>query len=281
MQSMALHLFEFMDHAWTPAILRKTLLDVLDFCNCDFRPWYRLLADDLLRTALAEGAECVAEPGAGAAPILRELALLIRSTPPGPAHNLQLIPSDLYPVPDVWRSLQREFPNIRPIYEPVDMFGKQNWPPRTLLLLAAALHHIPRNRRIQLLQNLLETADCVVVHEPVRRTAVSMLLTSFCWFPALLTPAARIRRSGSLRRILLCWLIPVVPLMFVWDGLVSCLRQWTDAEWENARQELGRKGIGVHRQTTMHSERITIRREHCQASDWGTGVTRSPAMAGF
>lgn len=279
---MALHLFEFMDHAWTPTVLRTTLLDVLDFCNCNFRPWYRLLAEDLLRTAAAEGAECVAEPGAGAAPILRELALLIQRNPAGPAQSLRLIPSDLYPVPEVWRGLQQEFPNIEPIYEPVDMFGSHAWPPRTLLLLAASLHHIPRDRRTRLLQTLLETADGIVVHEPVRRTVISMLLTSFCWFPALLTPAARMGHRGSLRRILLCWLIPVVPLMFVWDGLVSCLRQWTDAEWDQVREELGRKGIGVHRQTTMHSERITIRHQQDQSAGGGLkGVTRSPAMAGF
>jgi hypothetical protein len=264
---MALHLFEFMDHPATPKALRATLLDVLDFCNCDFRPWYRQLADDLLHTATTAGCRCVAETGAGAAPILRELALLIRSRPPGSEHPLTLIPSDLYPVPDVWHKLQHEFPNIQPIYQPVDMFGSHAWPAGTLLLLAASLHHIPRHRRTLLLEHLLQSATCILIHEPVRRTPVSMLLTSLCWFPALLTPAARIHRTGSLRRILLCWLVPIVPLMFVWDGLVSCLRQWTDSEWTHAQQLLAQKGIGVHRQTTMHSERILIQRTTTAAAN--------------
>jgi hypothetical protein len=253
-----MHLFEFMDHPWTPAVLRNTLLDVLDFCNCDFRPWYRMLAEDILQTALSMKAACVAEPGAGAAPILRELALLIRNASAPEARRLQLIPSDLYPVTEVWKQLEREFPNIRPIYEPVDFFSGQAWPPGTLLILAAALHHIPKPQRSQLLLHLLTTASAVLIHEPVRRTWLSMLLTSFCWFPALLTPAMRIRRPGSLRRILLCWLIPIVPLMFVWDGLVSCVRQWTDAEWERFASEASRAGFDVIRQTTVHAERISI-----------------------
>ena len=31
--------------------------------------------------------------------------------------------------------------------------------------------------------------------------------------------------------MLWCWLIPLVPFISLWDGIVSCLRQWTEAEW--------------------------------------------------
>ena len=53
-------------------------------------------------------------------------------------------------------------------------------------------------------------------------------------------------------------MIPIAPLMFVWDGLVSCLRQWTQAEWEEFAAQASQAGIDVFRQTTVHSERIAV-----------------------
>lgn len=262
---MHLHLFEFMDFPRIPRLLRDTLLEVLDFCNTTFRPWYRALAVDILDCAIQRESPCVAEPGAGSAPILREIAVLTATNTSSQARRLRLIPSDLYPVETVWRELQRQFPNIEPVYSPVDFLQSSPWPAESLLILAASLHHIPGAQRPQVIERLMSTADALLIHEPVRRTLPSLFLTSFCWFPALLTPAARLFQPGSFRRILLCWVVPIVPLMFLWDGLVSCLRQWTDAEWREYTCRASAAGLRIERETSMHSERILVTRVLPQA----------------
>jgi hypothetical protein len=51
------------------------------------------------------------------------------------------------------------------------------------------------------------------------------LTTSF------LLPLWFFRRPGKLRRFFWCTLFPVAPFVFLWEGLVSCLRMWSAAEW--------------------------------------------------
>jgi hypothetical protein len=230
---VALFLFEFMDHPRTPRLLRETLLDVLDYCNSDFRPYYKEIAEQVVALADRRELNTIVELGAGYAPLTKELARLSGDSPDRDSPGRQFIPCDLYPEPEAWRCLQREFGNsIQPEFAPVDFTKKHDWGPRAGVVLCATLHHIPPALRRDTLLALHDSADCVLIFEPLRKTPFSMFLVLFAIIPALLTPLFRIRRPGRLRRIVLCWLLPIVPLMFVWDALVSCLRQWSPAEWE-------------------------------------------------
>lgn len=225
-------LFEFMDHPRTPKFLRETLLNVLDYCNTDFRPYYREIAEDIAQIANERGLTTLVELGAGLAPLTRQLACLQGS-------GFTLIPCDLYPETDAWAELEKDFPDsVQPVYEPVDLMVHRDWGERSAVILCATLHHIPPGLRRETLLALHESADCVLIFEPVRKTPFSMFLVLFALIPALLTPVFHISRPGNLRRFLFCWLVPIVPLMFVWDGLVSCLRQWSHKEWTNFSDSL-------------------------------------------
>jgi salicylate hydroxylase len=247
-----------MDHRWTPALVRETLLEVLDFCNSWFRPWYQQTACEIVRWSRLEPGAAVVELGAGGGAILREVARLESSALEIGYKLPALIPTDLYPALEEWRRMQAEFPQIQPCESPVDFDDPPFWPEDTLLVLAAALHHVPRPRRIALLLRLAQTARAVLIFEPVRRTALSLVLTSFCWVPALLLPAVWFRRQGVVRRVLLCWMLPVVPLMFVWDGIISCLREWSDAEWSDLSRQAATVDLNVIRTTSWQGEQIAI-----------------------
>jgi hypothetical protein len=247
---VTLFLFEFMDHPWTPHVLRETLLDVLEYCNRDFRPYYREIADEISRIARERELTTVVEFGAGYAPLTRELAAM-------DGNELTLIPCDLYPEPSPWDQLREEFGScIRPVYEPVDATIRHDWPQRTAVVLCATLHHIPPGIRRTALEALHDSSDCVLVFEPVRKTPFSMFLVLFALIPALLTPAFRMTRPGRLRRVLFCWLLPIVPLMFVWDGLISCLRQWSNEEWANFTSSLPDRYRRPTVNSTPHSQSV-------------------------
>ena len=247
---MSLFLFEFMDHSRTPRVLRETLLDVLDYCNTDFRPYYREIAEEISQIATERGLTTLVELGAGLAPLTRQLARL-------PDSRFTLIPCDLYPETDEWARLAADHPDsIKPEYEPVDFTVRRDWGERSALILCATLHHIPQKIRRKTLLALHESADCVLIFEPIRKTPFSMFLVLFALFPALLTPAFRLTRPGNLRRIFFCWLIPIVPLMFVWDGLISCLRQWNHSEWDNFSQSLPEGFRNGKVTSTPHSQTV-------------------------
>lgn len=247
---MTLFLFEFMDHPRTPRILRETLLDVLDYCNSDFRPYYREIAQEISEIARERDLTTIVELGAGYAPLTSELAKLNRK-------DLTLIPCDLYPETTPWKTLVSQFgERVQPIYEPVDLTVRQDWPEKTVLVLCATLHHIPPAIRRATLKTLHDSAHCILIFEPIRKTPFSMFLVLFALIPALLTPAFRFNRPGRLRRVLFCWLLPIVPLMFVWDGLVSCLRQWSTAEWSRFTASLPNDSRQPSVDSTPHSQAI-------------------------
>ena len=76
-------------------------------------------------------------------------------------------------------------------------------------------------------------------------------------------------RPFELRRLLLTYVLPVLPACVAFDGAVSCLRTWTDEEWlamarrvPNAHRfdwQVGRRGpvrhlIGVPVGTPLRSK---------------------------
>lgn len=221
------HLFEFMDLPWLPASLRQVLRDILECGNGrPFRGYYDWAVDCIVRQAALCQADRVVELGAGTAPLTRRLAADPR------AEGLKLVICDLSPDLALYDALARQHAGqVEVLREPVDFSQPRDWPPGTLLVLSATLHHVPAAQRLAVLEALARSGSAVLVLEPLRRTLLSALFVWLSLVPAWLVPLVQWRRPGRWRRLVWCWLVPVAPLLFVWDGLVSCWRQWTAREW--------------------------------------------------
>lgn len=251
-------LFEFMDQPWLPRGLRQTLREILEcVCTPPFRRYYRWVAEEALKEARRRAVTQVVELGAGTARITATMAAIARSptcnsdqrhpsTAQGTAPSsgqqplMTFICCDNHPDPPSYKSLVRRFGDmVQPIFEPVDLAAPHGWTGEALLVLSATLHHIPPAVRPEVLQRLCARGSTVLVFEPLRRTIWSMLYVLLSIVPSLLLPARFAHRPGRLRRVLWCWLVPAAPLFFCWDGIVSCLRQWTKLEWEQAAKAAG------------------------------------------
>lgn len=228
-------LFEFMDLSWLPESLRATLREILECgSSAPLQDYYLWVHAQVCREVTAGHYTHVVEMGAGTAPVSRLLAGLAEMK------GVKLVPCDSHPQTETYRDLDRQYPGrLLPIYEPVDFTLPRNWPPKTLLLLAGAFHHVPPHMRPQVLANLSATASRVMVVEPVRKTALSMLFVFTSILAALLLPIWFFRRRGKLRRFFWCWILPVAGAIFWWEGLVSCARMWDESEWRSAFAELG------------------------------------------
>jgi hypothetical protein len=135
----------------------------------------------------------------------------------------------------VYQQLAASFPDrVFPIYESVDLTKPQSELGNAVLVMAGMMHHIPLALRPNVLKTLSATNSHMMMFEPLRRTALSMFLAALAIVPAWLLPLTFLARPGRARRILWCWLVPIVPLMFAWDGVISCCRQWTAQEWLSA-----------------------------------------------
>jgi hypothetical protein len=224
----SLFLFEFMDLAWLPSTLRATIHDVLDCCLATPpRHYYEWVAREILNLVEDGSLNTVVELGAGTAPITRELAKHLSGH-----KGISLRVSDLYPNTALYQALEEKYPDlIQTDRRSVDFSRRMDFPPGSLLVLSGTFHHVPPAARPQALKAL--SAYRVAVFEPLRRNPASLFLSLLGFFPGLATPLRFWnQRPGNWRRVLWCWLVPLAPLMIVWDGIVSCLRYWTEKEWK-------------------------------------------------
>lgn len=237
------HSFEFMDLAGVPQSIRLTMREVLECAmSAPFRDYYDWVAAEAGRIALARGCDTIVELGAGTAPLTRRLAVT-------PALNgMKLLVCDLNPDVPTYNALERDFPGqVSAIYESVEFATTPAFGDRAVLVLSATFHHVPDEARVATLKSLLASSPNVLVFEPLRRTLQSVLYAAMTVIPGFIAPLVflkfhGIRREGHLRRLFWCWLVPAVPFLLAWDGIISCLRMWTTSEWLEALASLGGEG---------------------------------------
>lgn len=248
----AFYLFEFCDQKWVPAGARECLFEIMDACNTGIRSFNGQVADAVLEIAEENELARIIELGAGRAPVTARLAEDER------AHRLTLIPCDITPNERVYERLAAKYgERVQPIYSSVDITQTHQELDSAVLVMAGMMHHIPFEIRPAVLRALSESSSNMAMFEPLKRSLFSMFLATLAVFPALLLPITFFRRPGRLRRFLWCWILPIVPPMFVWDGVTSCLRQWTATEWRTQLDLLAGSAKHVEIHSGFNSLRVT------------------------
>lgn len=248
-------LFEFLDLPWIPESLRATVHDVLELClGMPPRQYYEWVASEVLNLAEKFNAEAIVELGAGTAPITSALATASGEQIKSRGVSLQF--SDLYPDLPFYQALEQKFPDVvHADRRSVDFLSPIDYAPGSLLVLSAAFHHVRPVDRMLVLRNL--SVHRVAVFEPLRRNLASTCLSLFGFLPALTSPWRYLNtRPGNMRRIFWCWLVPVAPLIIVWDGLVSCQRCWTAGEWEKNLSAIVPKDRPVLVKSSLFSQMV-------------------------
>ncbi len=92
----------------------------------------------------------------------------------------------------------------------------------------SSFHHFPDATALEVLRDAVDAGVGFAMAEVTSRTprafATMWLMPIFCW---ILTPRMRPFRWS---RLLLTYLIPAIPLVVLWDGIISCFRTRTPLE---------------------------------------------------
>ncbi len=224
---------EFTDLAWIPRSLKHTVTEMIEAANSRFRSFNRDAADYVLRTVRGLGRTRILELGAGAAPLSRMLAA--RSD----AEGLELVPSDRTPDRASFQELVAHYPGrVNPCFEPVD-FAQDSEPDSTAVaVFLSTFHHLPEPLRVEVLKRFTSRGIPVVILEALRPDVASFFLCLTGFIGGIRLPFAMLDRPGKLRRFFWCWFVPAVPVIIVWDGVVSVLRLWNEAQWRTAHAAL-------------------------------------------
>jgi hypothetical protein len=227
-----LHLFEFTDMEWFPAVLRSSALAFLSTLYRLSGAANQALGEKLASVLQAAGSDQILDLASGATgPVLHLLPTLQRRCGP-----VQVTLSDRFPA----QSGQEKVaalgdPAVRYLATPVDATAA----PAELAgvrTIFGAFHHFPPELARRVLRDAFQQRRAIAIFEVAARKPVLVLSGLFMpLMVLLLTPLVRPLRASQL---LLTYVLPILPLLIAWDGIVSVLRTYTPEELRAMTAEL-------------------------------------------
>ncbi len=102
-----------------------------------------------------------------------------------------------------------------------------------------SLHHFKPKDAKQILQNAVDSNSAIAIFEAQERSIPSILAMFFSPISVLVTtPFIRPFKIG---RIIFTYLIPIIPIVVLWDGVVSSLRTYSVKEMTELVNQLDNK----------------------------------------
>ena len=219
-----LHLIEIHEQGWCPGAVRKAETDYLQFTIAATKPYAAMvpiLASALQRT----GTQQVLDLCSGAAgpwlwlhPVLAERGV-----------NVSVCLTDKYPNREAFGGASR--PTAQAITyhpEPVDATRVPGELPgfRTMF---TAFHHFRPEQARAVLADAVRQRQGIAVFEATQRDALALVLTLLV-VPLMVLFMTPFIRPFRWSRLLWTYLVPVLPIVTLFDGLVSCLRTYSVQE---------------------------------------------------
>lgn len=225
-----IHLFELEDQKWFPGFLRSYGTDYLRFLSVKMKI-YRPVIPLLEKVLLACDSRVIVDLGSGSGGPLVWLNEKLKEKLP----SLRIILTDYYPNTEVFSAITEKVDNFTYHSESVDARNVPEQLPglRTLFL---TFHHFKPGDARKILQDAVDSKHPIAIFEGQERTVPSLLAMLFSPLTVLFTtPFIRPFKTG---RIIFTYLIPIIPLFVLWDGIVSSLRTYSVKEMNALVREL-------------------------------------------
>lgn len=213
-------LFEFGDQAWLPERLRTFQMDFLEYAGNLKPEAYEPFA---ARFASAMDAMCerrildLCSGSGGPATSLLELLAAPEGEDP-----VTICLTDLRPNLESFRDLQRRAGGrVEFSEESVDA----RTVPRSLegfRLICNGFHHFDDSEARRIIDDAVAAGRGIAVLELCDRSPLALTTTLLC--PLSILATTPFIRPFRWSRIAFTYLLPILPLISVWDGIVSCLR---------------------------------------------------------
>jgi hypothetical protein len=216
--------FEFHDQKWFPKSLRDGVTDALQFIlslGRIYRPITPLL-NDAVEASRAERIVDLCSGGGG--PWLW-LYRFLRASIGG---HVEVCLTDKYPNIVAFENAQRQTGGQITFYRG---FVDAAAIPRELSgfrTIFTSFHHFTPDEAVAILQNAADNAQGIGVFEAAKRDPPTILSTVLMPLAGLLT--APFARPFRISRLFWTYVVPVIPFVLFFDGVVSCLRAYSQKE---------------------------------------------------
>jgi hypothetical protein len=228
---------ELHEQPWFPSSLRHEITDALQF-GLSFLKAYAPIAPLLLSVLDSTRSRSIVDMCSGSGGPWLDLSRKLQAD--APAFHILL--TDKYPNLGAFQNVRSASENHIAFYpDSVDAMkvpgGLQGF--RTMF---TSFHHFPPEEARAILQNAVDARQSIGIFEITRR-APSTIGLMFPWalMPFVFTPLIRPFRWS---RLLFTYVVPIIPLVLLFDGVVSCLRTYRPQELREMIKKLA--GIEYH-----------------------------------
>lgn len=219
-----MHLFELEDQPWFPRMIRAYMQDHLRFMGDWSGPAYQGFAEKLKAAMERVGQRTILDLCSGGGGPIKTILRILQTQ--GFTATAQL--TDLYPNIAAYEQLAYESGgSIQGYSSPVNAINV----PRELTgfrLVANGFHHFRPEDATKVLADAVTKQQSIAVIEMISRSALAVFSVGVGLVVVFIaTPFVKPFRFS---RLLFTYLIPLMPLCVLWDGLVSCLRAYSPDE---------------------------------------------------
>jgi hypothetical protein len=223
-----IHFIEIHDQPWFPSSLRDYVTDALQF-GFDLFKVYASTVPLLQRVVNSTGSRSIVDMCSGGGGPWLDLSRRLQSRKlPGDPPELRIWLTDKYPNVGALRNGIASSGNQIAFYPgSVDAMAV---PPelRGMRTMFTSFHHFLPKEASAILQNAVDAGESIGIFEIPRRAPATIAFTfAFVFALFVCTPWIRPFRWSRLRWT---YLVPIVPFVLLFDGVVSCLRTYRPQE---------------------------------------------------
>lgn len=226
------HLFELEDQSWFPGIVRDLATDYLSFMQAAFRlyrPIIPILAEALRQSGHRQIVDLCSGGGGPVAEIQKAL--------PAAGLNTHIVLTDRFPNLRAFERMARES-NAKMSFHPRPIDARSVPDQlRGLRTIFNSFHHFRDADAREILRNAVAAKQPIAIFEYPERALLIVFLT-FILTPFAVALATPFIRPVRWSRLVLTYLLPLVPLTCWWDGIVSHLRARNVDELKNLTKDL-------------------------------------------
>ncbi|HLX86113.1 MAG TPA: hypothetical protein VKR59_19590 [Terriglobales bacterium] len=222
-----IHFIEINEQPWLPTSIRDQITDSLQF-GVNLVPAFRPMVPRLQCVLDATGSQSIVDMCSGGGGPWRDLAQRIKArTTNGTAQPLQIWLTDKFPNLGAHQNVATTSGNHIAFFPgPVDVMNVCGV--RGVRTMFTSFHHFAPEQAQGILQNAVDAGEGIGIFEVTRRAPAAILLV-WAWIFMLFVCTPWIR-PFHWTRLLWTYVVPIVPVLMLFDGTVSCLRTYRPEE---------------------------------------------------
>lgn len=222
---MKFRAFEFEDQFWFPSLIRDYMTDYLRFLFHTFnlyQPVIPILKEALIKTNNYQILDLCSGSGGAMEGIYQNLKQTHRM-------DIKIILSDLFPSLLTYKHLSNNTNGaISYIALSVDATSVSS-DLKGFRTLFSGFHHFNQIKATAVLKNAVESQKAIGIFDGGNKS-VWMMLAITLIHPLLICLCTPFIKPFHVSRLLLTYVLPVIPLCTVWDGVVSIIRLYEPNE---------------------------------------------------